>query len=220
MCRIEGSSDAAGRCPRWARSAVTTHRSLGGIVMVRAQLFKIRLYSIAVGIGFLCSGIAGAHHSVAPYDRGSFQELEGVISGINWRNPHVRLTLSVTDDSGQTAEWQLEGDSANAAARKGFTRDSVRIGDRVKVGGWPSTLGRRSFSLSISWIRTVSRPSLPTSTIRCAGRVGRADRRLSQPMPSSGAASFVSGPRARSTEHGRRSPIPPWRRPRGPSGTR
>lgn len=111
--------------------------------MVRAQLFKIRLYSIAVGIGFLCSGIAGAHHSVAPYDRGSFQELEGVISGINWRNPHVRLTLSVTDDSGQTAEWQLEGDSANAAARKGFTRDSVRIGDRVKVGGWPSTLGRR-----------------------------------------------------------------------------
>ncbi len=111
--------------------------------MVRAQLFKMSLYSIVFGVGFLGSGIAAAHHSVAPYDRESVQELEGVISGINWRNPHVRLTLSVTDDSRETVEWQLEGDSANAAARKGFTRDSLSIGDRVKVAGWPSTLGRR-----------------------------------------------------------------------------
>ena len=109
--------------------------------MVGAQLFKIGLYSSVVG--FLVCGTTAAHHSVAPYDRASIQELEGVISRINWRNPHIGLTLSVTDDSGETTEWQLEGDSANAAARKGFTRDSVNIGDRVKVAGWPSTLGRR-----------------------------------------------------------------------------
>ena len=111
--------------------------------MVQAQLFKISLYSIVVCVGFLGSGIAAAHHSVSPYDRERVQELEGVITGINWRNPHIGMTLSVTDDSGQTVEWQLEGDSANAAARKGFTRDSLSIGDRVKVAGWPSTLGRR-----------------------------------------------------------------------------
>ncbi len=109
--------------------------------MARAQLLKISLSSIVVCL--LVSGLAAAHHSVAPYDRESVQELEGVISGISWRNPHIGLTLSVTDDSGETIEWQLEGDSANAAARKGFTRDSVSIGDQVKVAGWPSTLGRR-----------------------------------------------------------------------------
>ncbi len=70
--------------------------------MVRAQLFKISLYSIVVGVGFLSSGIAAAHHSVAPYDRESFQELEGVITGINWRNPNIGMPLSVTEDSVQT----------------------------------------------------------------------------------------------------------------------
>ena len=111
--------------------------------MIRAKTSTTGLSAIVVGIGLLVSGIAAAHHSVAPYDRNSIQELEGVISGISWRNPHIGLTLSVTDDAGATIEWQLEGDSANAAARKGFTRDSLSIGDRVKVAGWPSTLGRR-----------------------------------------------------------------------------
>ena len=109
--------------------------------MLRAQVFRITLS--AIFFGALGSGIVAAHHSVAPYDRGSIRELEGVISGINWRNPHVRLTLSVTDEAKRTTEWELEGDSANAAARKGFTRDSIKIGDRVKVAGWPSSRGRQ-----------------------------------------------------------------------------
>jgi len=91
----------------------------------------------------VAAGSAGAHHSVAPFDRTSMQELEGEISAINWRNPHVILTLRVTEESGQTTDWVLEGDSANAAARKGYTRDSLAIGDRVRVAGWPSTRGRR-----------------------------------------------------------------------------
>ena len=112
--------------------------------MLRAQVFRITLSAILFGA--LGGSIVAAHHSVAPYDRGSIRELEGVISGINWRNPHVRLTLSVTDEAKRTIEWELEGDSANAAARKGFTRESVRIGDRVKVAGWPSTRDRASIA--------------------------------------------------------------------------
>jgi hypothetical protein len=91
----------------------------------------------------LAAGYAGAHHSVAPFDRTSMQELEGEIASINWRNPHVLLTLLVTEESGSTTEWTLESDSANAAARKGYTRDTLAIGDRVRVAGWPSTRGRR-----------------------------------------------------------------------------
>jgi hypothetical protein len=109
--------------------------------MFRAQVRRVTLAAILSGA--FGSGIVAAHHSVAPYDRASMRELEGVISGINWRNPHIRLTLSVTDGAGRKTQWELEGDSANAAARKGFTRDSVRIGDRVKVAGWPSTRGRQ-----------------------------------------------------------------------------
>ena len=83
--------------------------------MVRAQQFTIRLSSIifGVGVGVFVSGIAAAHHSVSPYDRASAQELEGVITRINLRNPHIGLTLSVTDDSGT---------DHRVATRRGFRK--------------------------------------------------------------------------------------------------
>ena len=85
-----------------------------------------------------------AHHAVSPaFDQGSFEETEGVVSTIRWRNPHIRLTID--SDSG---EWVLEGDSANAAARQGFTQDSIRVGDRIRVGGWPSRHRSRELFLT------------------------------------------------------------------------
>jgi hypothetical protein len=172
--------------------------------MFRAQVRRVTLAAILSGA--FGSGIVAAHHSVAPYDRASMRELEGVISGINWRNPHIRLTLSVTDGAGRKTQWELEGDSANAAARKGFTRDSVRIGDRVKVAGWPSTRGRQElFVINIlapSGVETVltdlNFPRLgPGRALRCTradrvygrgasrtGDVGSADRHARAQMHS------------------------------------
>ncbi|HSG66949.1 MAG TPA: DUF6152 family protein [Gammaproteobacteria bacterium] len=101
-----------------------------------------------VRIYWLCAGLAAcvpasAHHSVAPFDRSSMQELEGEVAAISWRNPHVTLSLNVMDSAGRTEQWALESDSANAAARRGYDRDTLRVGDRIRVAGWPSTLGRR-----------------------------------------------------------------------------
>jgi len=106
-----------------------------------AQSALLRTLTTVVALGVAAT--AAAHHSVAPYDRGAMQELEGEITSITWRNPHIMLTLSVTDDAGQANAWSVEGDSANAAARRGYTRDTLRVGERVRVAGWPSTRGRR-----------------------------------------------------------------------------
>ena len=75
------------------------------------------------------------------------QELEGEITSITWRNPHIFLKLNVTDESGQVTEWDIEGDSANAAAHRGYDRDTLSIGDNVRIAGWPSTRGRREVFL-------------------------------------------------------------------------
>jgi hypothetical protein len=107
--------------------------------MRRATLLPMLTVGAVVGS---MSG-ASAHHSVAPYDRASMQELEGRITSITWRNPHIMLTLSVPDETGEFRDWALEGDSANAAARNGYTRDTLSIGDTIRVAGWPSTRGRR-----------------------------------------------------------------------------
>jgi hypothetical protein len=94
-------------------------------------------------LGFLLgtSNAALAHHSVFPYDMRNFLELEGTITEVLWRNPHIRLKIAAEDDTGASVEWELEGDSTNAAMRRGLTRDSIHVGDQVRVAGNPSNRG-------------------------------------------------------------------------------
>jgi hypothetical protein len=89
------------------------------------------------------SGIVYAHHSVLPFDQEKFSVLEGVVSEVRWRNPHVRLKLVVENDAGEKEEWDIEGGAANETARRGVSRNDVKVGDRVRIGGWPSKRGRQ-----------------------------------------------------------------------------
>lgn len=111
-------------------------------MVVHAGVLKRALGGSVMGLMLATPCVVTAHHSVSPYDRNSIVEIAGVVSGIVWRNPHVMFTLRVATAGGEE-EWQIEGDSANAAARKGFTRDSMKIGDRVRIAGWPSIRGRK-----------------------------------------------------------------------------
>jgi len=96
-------------------------------------------------LGLLLSAPLGvsALHSVFPYDMATFVELEGLITGVRWRSPHIMLKIAAQDDSSESIEWELEGDSINAAMRRGLTRDSINVGDRVRVAGNPSNRGVR-----------------------------------------------------------------------------
>ncbi len=90
-----------------------------------------------------------AHHSNAVfYDRQNFGELQGVIIGIIWKNPHVRYSLRVVDESGESELWQLETNSVNSLSRLGVTKDIVKVGDQIKVYGILSRLGRKDMRVS------------------------------------------------------------------------
>ncbi len=111
--------------------------------MFAQRSFFENLVGIFVGGLLLLSNIALGHHSISPFDRESIQELEGTVSSVQWINPHIRLTIRVGDE-----EWEVEGDSPNAAERQGLTRESMQVGDEVRLAGWPSTLGRREVFLT------------------------------------------------------------------------
>jgi len=111
-------------------------------MLSQRRSYGIRLAARA-GVLLLLSGAVLAHHSISPFDTESFQELRGTVTGVSWRNPHIRLTLRVDGD-----DWEIEGDSANAAARQGLTRDSIQVGEEVLLAGWPSTLGRRELFMT------------------------------------------------------------------------
>ena len=52
-------------------------------------------------------------------------ELEGEVSRILWRNPHIRLNLSVTGDGGEAATWAVEGTAPTIIQRYGITDPAV-----------------------------------------------------------------------------------------------
>ena len=106
--------------------------------------------SIAVSLAFLMfSPPALAHHSVTVFfDRNTTVEIEGTVTDIFWRNPHVSFTLAVVNDVGMTEEWDLEGGTTNTLIRRGFTAESVTIGERVKAAGAASRRGEPAIFVS------------------------------------------------------------------------
>jgi hypothetical protein len=93
---------------------------------------------MAVSIGFI--GIQTpmfAHHSfAAEYDSNKPVTLDGIVTKVEWMNPHARFYIDVKDHSGSVVCWELEMGSPNVLQREGWTRNSMKPGDHVIVGGF------------------------------------------------------------------------------------
>ncbi len=88
---------------------------------------------------FLLPLAALGHHSfAATFDLSRTIELEGEVTKVLWRNPHVGLTLRTTDDSGAEAVWNLESQSLSVLRRMEITDPFFAVGDIVKVAGYPA----------------------------------------------------------------------------------
>jgi len=77
-----------------------------------------------------------AHHSfAAEYDADKPVTLKGVVTKVEWTNPHARFYVDVKDDAGKVINWNLELASPNVLKRQGWQRDSLKEGDQVTVEG-------------------------------------------------------------------------------------
>ncbi len=75
-----------------------------------------------------------AHHSTAGYDLIHGTIISGVVTRFDWENPHTQLFLDVATD-GEPEHWNIEMESPVILARLGWTKDSLKPGDRVSVTG-------------------------------------------------------------------------------------
>ena len=99
---------------------------------------RTRVLAAAAGIGlFLAAVPAIAHHSFsAEFDAAKPFKLTGVVTKVEWQNPHTIFYLDVTDErTKRVTNWSFEMGSPNGLMRNGWTRNTLKIGDVVSVEG-------------------------------------------------------------------------------------
>ena len=84
-----------------------------------------------------------AHHSFgAEYDESKPVTLTGVLTKIEYTNPHSHFYMDVKDANGNVANWKFEGYPPGVLYRTGWKREvTIKVGDTITVFGWRSRDG-------------------------------------------------------------------------------
>ncbi len=86
---------------------------------------------------FMTARAALAHHSfAAEFDADKPLKLTGVVTKVEWQNPHTFFYIDVTDTAtSKVTNWALEMGSPNGLMNQGWTRNTLKVGDIVTVDG-------------------------------------------------------------------------------------
>ena len=110
---------------------------------------------VATGTCLLATSLS-AHHSDAALDLNALHTIEGLVTDYRMRNPHGYFTVETTDENGQSVEWSVQMGSALSVSRRGWTRDTLTVGDQVIVGVRPARDGR-----SYGMLATLEKDGIP-----------------------------------------------------------
>ncbi len=113
---------------------------------------------IGLGALLLIAGLAAAtvpafaHHSLfAVFDEGQTVTLKGVVSKVEWVNPHVYLYLDVADAAGKLTTWSVETFPPSTLRRAGLTREKLGLGQHITLVGYKARNGK-----DLAFLRTIT----------------------------------------------------------------
>jgi len=110
----------------------------------------MRHYLVLVFLPFVQINSAGAHHAfAADYQAGNECIIEGVITEVIYRNPHARYYLEVENDDGVMELWDLQTMNVGRLGRVGWKKDTLQVGDNIKVEGILGRNGTKRMSINI-----------------------------------------------------------------------
>ena len=158
-----------------ARSCIDGGRDIGRRQDMRAYMLG-GLVAVAL---FLAAGSLQAHHSfAAEFDANKPITLKGIVTKIEWTNPHVWFYVNVKDEkTGEVTNWGAEMGPPHGLQRRGWRRDTLKIGEEVTVAGSLAKNGsKRMNARTVTLTTTGGRPG-ETST-RVERRRNSADSSL------------------------------------------
>lgn len=108
------------------KQMVSEHRIFGEISLVTLMLMTL-----------LAPKLGHGHHSfAAEFVADKTATLDGTIKQVWFRNPHVRYIIVIENEAGEEETWDARGSPVVWLARKGWTRDTIKVGDRVSMYGY------------------------------------------------------------------------------------
>jgi hypothetical protein len=153
-----------------------------------------RAIVLAVTAFFLAVVPLAAHHEIlAKFDDGKRMTLSGVVTLIDWRNPHVHVFMNVRDAGDKTMNWAIELESPIDLQQSGWNQQSVKPGDAVRVEGMAARDGSRQVWGTSLVLTATGRQVLNVTPRKLAPASGRAAPRWPDGRVRLGAAPRASG---------------------------
>jgi len=88
-----------------------------------------------------------AHHAFsAEYDQAKPVKVQGVVSKVEWKNPHIWFYVDVKDSAGKVTTWGFSGGPPGMLQRRGITKDVLKVGDEINVEGFQAKDGSSNAS--------------------------------------------------------------------------
>lgn len=118
---------------------------------------RLNMLALMLTIGLILTGMpAAAHHSFdAEYDSTKIATFTGVVTQVDWQNPHAFVYANVKDQSGVTKNLRFELGPPYALLRGGWKKDTVKVGDTITVEGGAMAKDPRN-----NWVGALNSTSL------------------------------------------------------------
>ena len=82
-------------------------------------------------LSIMARPLAAHHGRGSTYDMNKRVTLRGVVSRVDWRNPHVVIYMDVRDDSGKIVTWGFENAGVSQLAQAGYHRNTLKLGQEI-----------------------------------------------------------------------------------------